>query len=194
MCSKIQLPGGLVRAIRSPDATPGCDGFVAYRRDPQIARFQSWDTNYTRDDALRLIGEQARLTFPSKGTWMQFAVRSSGGELLGDLAVHAVADQPDTYELGITVKGTAQGKGFASAALGATVEYLFTDARAHRLFATCDERNHAVRRLLSRTGLRWEGTARCADWFKGEWTTVETWALLADDWYSSREGLSLGGK
>ena len=41
------------------------------------------------------------------------------------------------------------------------------------------DRNRPVHRLLERLGLRQEGRLVEADWFKGEWTTLRIYALLA---------------
>jgi RimJ/RimL family protein N-acetyltransferase len=58
------------------------------------------------------------------------------------------------------------------------VAQLFTAHGAHRVIATSDERNAAIRRTLTRVGFRHEGTLVEADWLGGEWTTVELWAML----------------
>jgi RimJ/RimL family protein N-acetyltransferase len=152
--------------------------FLEYRRDPEVARFQSWEPTYSLDDARRLVAAQAGADFPATGQWMQFAIRASGGELLGDVAIHVLDDQPNTFELGITLARSSQGRGVATRALAAVIAHLFEAHGAHRVFAECDARNDAVKRLLDRAGMRHEGTAVDADWFKGEWTSLETWAIL----------------
>jgi RimJ/RimL family protein N-acetyltransferase len=166
----------------APLAANDIPAFVAYRSDPDVARYQSWSPEYSADDARRLVESQATLEFPEAGEWMQFAIRSSSGELLGDVAVHVLDDQPDTYELGATVSPAAQGRGVARAALGATIDHLVGERGAHRVILTLDQRNVPMRRVCAALGLRHEGTARDADWFKGEWTTVETWAVLGSEW------------
>lgn len=176
--------GDLVIALLAPG---DLDAFVAYRRDPAVAHYQSWTTEYSRADAERLLTEQAAWEFPPAGEWMQFAVRSPGGELLGDVALHPLDDQPDSYELGVTVAPAAQGRGVAGTALAAVVDHLVRERGAHRIVATCDTRNEPVKRMLARVGFTHEGTAREADWFKEEWTTVETWAVLAREWREVRE-------
>ncbi len=108
---------------------------------------------------------------------MQFGIHSNG-RFVGDLAIHPRADQPDTYEFGVTLDPAHHGRGIATRALTAALDHLFTEHHAHRVLAECDERNSAVNALFARLGLRHEGTAHEADWFKEEWTTVETWALL----------------
>ena len=110
------------------------------------------------------------------GRWLQIAVRHDG-RLVGDVAVHALSDQPDTYEVGVTLAADAQGSGFATEALGALVAELFTGC-AHRVFGVSDARNEPVARLFVRLGFRHEGRNVDADWFKGEWTSIDTWARL----------------
>src|SRR4051794_34011518 len=71
------------------------EAFVAYRQNPDVARFQSWDATYSEQDAARLIAGQPEADLPAKGRWLQLAVRDAAmGVLLGDVAVHALTDQP----------------------------------------------------------------------------------------------------
>jgi RimJ/RimL family protein N-acetyltransferase len=168
--------------VIAPLAADDIPAFVAYRRDPDVARYQSWSPEFSEADAGRLLEAQAGRDFPEAGGWMQFAIRSTSGDLLGDVAVHVFDDQPDTYELGATVSPAAQGRGVARAALGATIDHLVGERGAHRVILTLDQRNVPMRRVCAALGLRHEGTARDADWFKGEWTTVETWAVLGSEW------------
>lgn len=157
------------------------DVFVRYRQDPGVARYQSWSPDYATEHARALVAEQAGQDFPRVGQWMQFAVRVAG-QTVGDVAVHAVADQPDTYELGVTIAPWQHRTGYAAEALRAVTDHLMTVRKAHRVYATCDHRNDAVIALLRRVGLRHEATLREADWFKDEWTTVQIWAALGHEW------------
>jgi RimJ/RimL family protein N-acetyltransferase len=45
-----------------------------------------------------------------------------------------------------------------------------------------DARNAAVLALMRRLGFRHEGSIVEGDWFKGEWTTLECFALLRREW------------
>src|SRR5689334_3250981 len=77
------------------------DAFVAYRRDPDVARYQSWEESFTHDDARALIAAQPA-DLPLPGGWIQLALHDEKRLLVGDVAVHTLADQPDSYELGVT--------------------------------------------------------------------------------------------
>jgi RimJ/RimL family protein N-acetyltransferase len=167
------------RHLIEPLARHQLGEFVTYRRLPEIARYQAWEATYSHAEAEELLREQAALDFPPAGQWVQFGIVDvDTGRLDGDVAVHAIADQPDSYELGVTLAPHAHGRGLATAALTSVVAHLFGEHRAHRVIATSDHRNESVRRMLTRVGFRHEGTLVEADWLKGEWTTVELWAML----------------
>lgn len=170
------------RLLLTPLVPVDRDAFVAYRQDPDIARWQSWTPAFSSADADVLLASQPTAVVPGSGTWLQVAIRSADTHALhGDVAVHALAEQPDTYELGVTLAPSAHSAGLATEALRAVVDALFRQLNAHRVFALTDARNEPASRLFTRLGFRHEGRAEEADWFKGEWTTVDTWALLKRD-------------
>lgn len=159
------------------------DTFVGYRQDPNVARYQSWGIDYSRSDAERLVDDQRDGRLTSPGRWLQLAVReTASGRLLGDLALHRLVEQPDTFEIGVTLAGSSQGRGVASKALRALPGFLFEHEHAHRVVASCDSRNEPVARLLTNAGFRRESRQVEADWFKGEWTTLDGYALLSNEW------------
>jgi RimJ/RimL family protein N-acetyltransferase len=159
--------------------------FVAYRSAPEVARYQSWDTTFSMADAERFLAEQHGVEFGRPGGWVQLAATDRDtGELCGDCAVHVLAGQPGTAEVGVTFAPAHQGTGLATEALSSVVTRLFEDHRLHRIYAETDDRNAAVHRLLERLGFRCEARLVEADWFKGEWTTLRTYAVLRREWVS----------
>ena len=71
---------------------------------------------------------------------------------MGDVAVHRLADQPDTFEIGVTLAPAEHGRGFGTEAVTAVVDALFSVHGAHRVIAGCDARNDPVHALLERIG------------------------------------------
>jgi RimJ/RimL family protein N-acetyltransferase len=156
---------------------------VAYRSAPEVARYQSWDTTFAMADAERFLAEQQTVELGRPGGWVQLAATGRDtSELYGDCAVHVRADQPATAEVGVTFAPAHQGTGLATEALSAVVTTLFDEHGLHRIYAETDDRNAAVHRLLERLGFRCEARLVDADWFKGEWTTVRTYAILRREW------------
>lgn len=175
------------RLMIEPLAGRDIDAFTEYRQDPEVARYQSWGADYSRADAERLVGGQREGRLPSPGDWLQLAVReTASGTLLGDLALHRLDEQPRTFEVGVTLARSLQGQGIASEALSALLDFVFDREEAHRVVAFCDSRNESVARLLTRVGFRHEARQVDADWFNGEWTTLDGYALLASERHAVR--------
>jgi RimJ/RimL family protein N-acetyltransferase len=80
-------------------------------------------------DAARLLDAQPATELPAEGQWVQLAVRDAATKrLLGAVALHTMEDQPDTYEIGITLAPTSQGGGIATEAVARVIDYLIRDA------------------------------------------------------------------
>lgn len=156
---------------------------VEYRKDPGVARYQDWDDDWSLSDARAYLERPGEPEFGTQDEWNQLAlVDRRSGRLCGDIGVHFVADQPSTVEVGITLSSDFQGLGLAAEAMRAVVGWLFSEFGLHRVFAQVDARNAAARTLLASLGFRQEAELREADWFKGEWTTLCVYAVLALDW------------
>jgi len=157
--------------------------FVAYRREPEVARYQGWEDTYSLEDAERAFESQKGLALGQPGDFVVLAiVDRASGAVHGDCAVRVLVDQPATAELGVTLASASQGIGIATEALTALLSVLFEDHGLHRIYAETDDRNRAVHRLLERVGFRCEGRLVEADWFKGEWSTLRIYAVLAREW------------
>ena len=157
--------------------------FAAYRSDPDVARYQSWDTSYTPADGERLVAAQQGVGLGDPGPWVQLAAEDRAtGELRGDCAVRVATDQPRVAEVGVTFAPASQGGGLATEALAAVVTRLFDRHEIHRVYGEADDRNRAVHRLFERLRFRCEARLVEADWFKGEWTTLRVYAILRREW------------
>lgn len=148
---------------------------LAYRNDPQVAQFQGWTLPATPDSVAGLLSD-APLGSPG---WVQRAVTTRNGDLLGDVALNTHGPQA---ELGVTLARHAQGHGYAREALSALIGHAFHELHLHRLHASTDPRNTAVAALLTRLGFRHEGTSLQSYLHRGEWTDDAVYAILATEW------------
>jgi len=171
------------RLVLRPFQLDDLPAFAAYRSDPDVAQFQSWDTPYSLAEAERFVASQQDVAFGRPGPWVQLAVVDRASrEVYGDCAVRVAKLQPHTAEIGVTFAAAGRGRGLAAEALSAVVTRLFEQHGIHRVVAHTDDRNHAVHRLLGRLGFRCEARLVEADWFKGEWTTLRVFAILRREW------------
>jgi RimJ/RimL family protein N-acetyltransferase len=172
----------ILRRFRDSDLAP----FVAYRNDPEVARYQSWDS-FDERETRAFIREMASAQPGVPGDWFQFAVElKETGELLGDCALQVDGQEPYRAELGFTLAREHQGKGFAAEAASRLLDYAFESLGLHRIFAIADCRNKPSWTLLERVGLRQEGHFLESVWFKGEWSDEYLYAILKDEWLGRR--------
>ena len=50
------------------------EAFVAYRSDPEVARYQSWSPTYSMAHAEVFLSSQRGLAFGEPGEWLQLAI------------------------------------------------------------------------------------------------------------------------
>jgi aminoglycoside 6'-N-acetyltransferase len=156
---------------------------VDYRVDPMVALYQDWDLDWSLAEAQRYLESSDEPKLGTQGEWTQLAiVDRTSGRLCGDIGIHFIQAQPSTVEVGVTMSPTFQGLGLASEAMRSVVSWLFSEFDLHRVVAHVDARNIAARGLLTSLGFRQEAELREADWFKGEWTTLYIYAVLAGEW------------
>jgi RimJ/RimL family protein N-acetyltransferase len=173
----------VLRRFRPADAAE----FVAYRSSAEVARFQSWDAPYPREEGERLIQQLAGEHPDTPGEWFQFAVGlRPAGQLIGDCAAMPHASDPRQCEIGFTIAGEHQGRGYATEAARLLLGYLFGGRGKHRVIAYCDPRNAASIAVLERLGMRREGHLRESTWAHGEWTDDLLYALLDHEWRAGR--------
>jgi len=176
------------RLVLRPLQESDLPALVAYRRDPEVARFQTWDTDFSMPDATDMLAEGKGRTVGRPGDgWVNLAaVDRSDGTVHGDCAARVLTTPRATAEVGVTFARVSQGRGLATEALGAVVDRLFDQHGMHRVYAETDDRNVAVHRLFERLGFRCEGRLVEADWCKGEWVTLRLFAVLAREWATRR--------
>lgn len=166
----------ILRRFRAEDA----EAFAAYRSDPAVARYQSWDTPFTVAEAVQEVRRFA-VADPGAPGWFQYAIEHrSHGVLIGDIGVR-LDDNLMQADIGYTLAPAFQGQGYATEAVRCVLARLFA-GRIHRVSAGCDARNTASARLLERLGFRREGLRVEFTWSKGEWTDELLFGLLARDW------------
>ena len=161
--------------------TQDLPAFCRYRSNPEVARYQSWDT-FTEADGTRFLAEQRQLHPGTPETWFQLAFEQRAtGELVGDAALHCLPGESNEVEFGFTLAPEHRRRGYATEGVARLLDYVFSKLDRHRAFAVIDTRNTSAAAVVERLGLRLQ--ARLIDrWFKGEWTTEYTYAILQGDW------------
>ncbi len=176
--SFFETPRLLVRPMGPADL----EAFVAYRADPDVARYQSW-SDYTLEQGRSLIESMQGSTPGTPGEWYQLALEErTDGALVGDLALHVDQSEPREAEIGFTLAPEHQGQGYGTEAVTALLGDLFEVRGLHRVIAVTDARNTSAAALLTRVGMRQEAHFVDNVFFKGAWGSEFLFAMLDREW------------
>lgn len=168
-----------LRAFQESDLV----AFAAYRSDPEIARYQSWNTPYSLAQAIAFWQAMQVAPLGTPGIWYQLAVeRQAHPGIIGDCAFQILADDHRQAHIGFTFARQFQKQGYATETVHCLLNYLFGERRLHRVSAICDADNLASAKLLERVGMRREAHLIENIWFKGAWGNEYIYALLDREW------------
>ena len=152
-----------------------------YRSDAVTNQYQGWIPK-TIDDAQNFISKVSE-KIDEYDTWFQFAIISKvDGELVGDIGIHFFDVDRYQLEIGCTLAKSHHGKGFASEALVATIDYLFEDLNKQRITCSIDPQNQASIKMVERLGFRKEAHFKQSIYVDGEWYDDVVYAILKDEW------------
>jgi RimJ/RimL family protein N-acetyltransferase len=179
--------------LRPLELTDEDDVFV-YQSDPEIVRYIPWPVRTREQVREALIRFAGRTRMTETGDGILFAVVwKATGTVIGQMNV-SIASLDDSHgEFGYVVSGAFAGRGIATEASRAVLDYGFTTLGLHQISARLDARNLASARVLEKLGMRREAMFVEDEWFKGEWTSTWVYALLAAEWAAARGSMGIHG-
>ena len=167
-----------LRRFRADDI----ETFVRYRADAAIARFQSWE-NFSDADGHAFFASMSRQHPDTPGEWFQFAIElTATGVMIGDCALHALADNAQEVEIGFTLAPARHGRGYATEAVSCLLDYVFGPLDKQRAIAITDVRNAASIGVLERLGFARDPAPREPVMFKGEPSDEYLYSVRRRDW------------
>ena len=111
--------------------------------------------------------------------------RTADGKVIGLLTL--ITREHQQGELGYALGVDFRGRGYATEAAGALVDYAFSELRLHRIQATTSSANPDSYRVMERLGMRREGKMREATFGDGAWHDVLVYGILAQEWQALRD-------
>ena len=118
----------------------------------------------------------------NSGEALILGVELPGVGVIGQLNVTLESTQHKHAEFGYIFNPEFTGQGFAGEAVFGLVTWLFENLDLHRVTAYVDERNSSSVKLLEKLGFRLEARFVENEFFKGEWVTMLTFAMLKSAW------------
>ncbi|MBI3739755.1 MAG: GNAT family N-acetyltransferase [Chloroflexi bacterium] len=160
------------------------ESFLAYRNDPEVAKYQGWSLPYARENALAFLQEMKAIQLGEPGMSCQVAIElKATGEMIGDIGFMALQNDPRQVRVGYSLARAFWNQRYASEAVARMIDYFFGELHLHRVAADCDPENTASFLLLERLGFRRE--AHFIESYPlgdGRWGDEYYYGLLEREW------------
>ena len=166
--------------LRRPSRKDAEDVF-RYASDPEVARYVLWEPHRSIAETrlfLRDLSRRIRAGLPS--SWV--VTLKENRTVIGTMGFVWYSSADRSAELGYSFSREYWNRGYATQALRAVVDALFTSLPLNRLEAQHDLRNPASGRVMQKCGFRQEGILRSRMLNKGEYVDVALCALLRAEW------------
>jgi RimJ/RimL family protein N-acetyltransferase len=158
-----------------------------YQQQPDYLRYYPWRyrTPQAVQEFLNLFIEWQQ---EEPRTKFQLAVTlPHTGQLIGLCGIRKRYPQAHEAEVGYEIDPGWWGRGYATEAALAMVNFAFANLGIHRVWASCISENGASVRVLEKTGLLCEGRLRENRWMKGRWWDSLIYAILEPEWWERLE-------
>ena len=177
----------VLRQFRESDL----EAFLAYRNDPEVAKYQGWSIPYSKEKGIEFV-QKMSVAVAEQSKWLQIAVElKSTRAMIGDVAFFIKRGDERQAMIGYSLSQPYWGNGYAYEAVSCLLAYLFDELDLHRVIAECDEENVASWKLLEKLGFRQEAHLIENLFFKGMYCNEYHYAMLGREWkerHSSQRG------
>jgi ribosomal-protein-alanine N-acetyltransferase len=173
------------RLILREFATEDWPAVLAYQSDPRYLRLYAWTARTEADVRAFVAGFVASQAVEPRLKYQLAITLRDGGQLVGNCGVRLAEPGVRIGDLGYELAPQHWGRGYATEAARAMLEFAFVELRLHRVWAECVPENHASRRVLEKLGMHCEGRLRQTRWYKGCWWDTLLYGILEDEWRAS---------
>ena len=168
----------IIRIMQDRDLTD----FLEYESDPEHTRYLS-RASYTEDQAREFIARARDLPEGAEGQYLHLAIElKSTAKMIGTVCVKVVSQVHRQGEIGWFLHRAHQGRGLATDARRALLQYAFSTLGLHRITAHCDAQNARSRFMMEPLGMRREGFYRGIAYFDQVWHDQYSYAMLEPEW------------
>ncbi len=155
---------------------------LAYQSDPLYLRYTPWNQR-TEEDTRAFIRWFLSWQEAQPRIKYQFAITLPGEDrLIGNCGIRMRSPDAHEADIGYEFDSRYWGRGYATEAARAMLNFGFSQLGLHRIWAQCIAENVASARVLEKIGMQREGRLRENEWMKGRWWDTLMYAILEHEW------------
>ena len=154
------------------------DGLYQIMSDPEVSRYNRWETHQRPQDSRDYL--QAVADLYAQGQYLEWGIVCQQ-QLIGFFGLVWWLPDFASAEIGFSLGRAHWGQGYMQEALKALQNWAFTEMNINRFEAQCDQFNLASQKVLERLNWSCEGLMRQKAYFKARWHDVKLYSLLRSD-------------
>lgn len=168
------------RLVLRPYNESDLDNLHAIYSLPEVARWLYYEPT-TLEESREKLARKIAGSELEEDRGLSAAVELRDGTYVGDVVLFYGSVEHKTAEVGFSFHPAHQGKGYATEAARALVDWAFAQG-FHRVVGRLEARNEASARVLEKLGMRREALLVENEWVKGEWQSELVYAMLEREW------------
>ena len=186
---KIETDRLILRQFSTEDADSMYNNWA---KDPEVTKYLIWPYHKSVEVSKGVLSEWIPLY--AQDDYYQWAiVLKMSDEAIGSIAVVLKDDAVEMVHIGYCIGRKWWNQGITSEALAALVRFFFDEVGVNRIESRHDPRNPNSGKVMTKCGLKYEGTHREADWNNQGKCDSAYYAILAKDYKARSDiGDSLG--
>ncbi len=144
----------LLRPLRIEDA----DDMFEYTSNPKSNCFLTWEVHTSVKQDVKFIENALRKE--KNGNIFWGIVLADNEKLIGCSRIYDISDKHKRCEISYIINPDYSGKGYATEALNALIDWAFKDLHMNRVQALCLEENKTSEQVMKKARMTCEGTLR----------------------------------
>jgi RimJ/RimL family protein N-acetyltransferase len=177
-----------LREVRDDDI----EQVLALVGDERVTTWLSFDTRDRQAATDMLRGIIARSRAEPRTEFYLAVTRTGDDTMIGFVRLGLTGHH--AAKLGYSIRADEWGKGYATAAAAAMLDFAFTTLKLHRVTAAIGPTNVASIHVVERLGFRHEGRLRDHVHTNGAWRDSELYSILTSEWAARRAHQSALGE
>ncbi|WP_167553133.1 GNAT family N-acetyltransferase [Evansella clarkii] len=172
----------ILRKITMDDA----EAMFSYASIDEVSQYVTWETHQTLDDSKSFISHVLKQY--NEGMVAPWGIElKENGKFIGTIDFVWWKPRQKTAEIGYVVSPEYWGRGITTEALREVIKFGFLQMKLVRIQGRCILDNTGSLRVMSKSGMQYEGTARKSMLIKGRHEDILTLSITDDDFATRRD-------
>ena len=162
-----------------------CADIYEYSCKPETSRYLLWSPHENPKYTKKYISF-VQNAYRNESFYDFALVDKESGKMIGTCGFTGFDLSHNSAEIGYVLNPDFWGKGLAKEAIMRLMAFGFAELRLHRLTARIMTQNTASKRVAEKCGMRHEATHIESMLIKGNYETIDEYAILAKEFYGKR--------